>query len=287
MRSITYWAMMLLVICLSGCGSDHAASCAERTEEMKDVEISNANAAVDLTERQLQILRDCGLGDGQIREIQEKGLSASQKSFVETAEIILTKLAEKYGIVFRIMGGSIPDLLSSDYTFTVCAAEGEYALIPFEVTYKANAEGKGICLEGYFAVVKNQEMQEYLQSIADEEGIEIRVVTHVTGQVSDTYTKDCGLEDMKGVDTGIKVEVYGLVSADIDEADFMAMCEKLAIRYNELGYRMGYDIYRLLDSEQIAKIDSYEELYRIYPQGMRKDTVYDIRYHKYITGEKE
>lgn len=284
MRRIVCVGIVLMMMCLTGCGSDPAADHTERTEEMKVDDTNNVNTTGKLTEQQLQILQDCGLNDSQLQEIQEKGLSASQKSFVDVAEIVLTKLADKYGADFQILGGAIPDWVSTNYTFTVCAAEGEYALIPFEVTYKADAEGNGVCMEGYFALIRNQEMQEYLQHIADEEDIGIRVITHVVGQVGDDFTKDCGLAELKGEDTGIKVEIYGLVEADIEEADFMAMCERLALRYKELGYSMGFDVYRVLDSEQIARINSYEELFQVYPQGMRKDTVYDIRYHEYIAG---
>lgn len=289
MRSIAgvFMLIMLLFMCLSGCGSDRVVSNVGRTEEMSGSETGNISTGGKLTEQQLQILQSCGLGDSQLQEIQEKGMSASQKSFVDVAEIVLNKLTKKYGIVFRILGGSIPDLLSSEYTFTVCAAEGEHALTPFEVTYGTDSEGEGVCRDGYFALIKNQEMQEYLQSIADEEGAEIRVITHVVGQVDDAYTKECELEDMKGEAAGIKVEIYGLVRAEVEEADFIAMCERLAARYKETGYRMGYDVYRLLDGEQLTQIDGYEDLFRIYPQGMRKDVVYDIRYHEYIAGTKE
>ena len=284
MRCIVCMGIVLMMMCLNGCGSDPAADHTERTEEMKVDDTNNVNTTGKPTAQQLQILQDCGLNDSQLQEIQEKGLSASQKSFVHVAEIVLNKLADKYGADFQILGGAIPDLLSTDYTFTVWAVEGEWAFLPFEVTYEADAAGNGVCKEGYFVMTQNQAMQDYLQGIADEEDIEIRVITHVVGQVGDDFTKDCGLAEIKGEDTGITVEIYGLVEADIDEADFMAMCESLALRYKELGYSIGYDVYRVLDSEQIARINNYEELFQIYPQGMRKDTVYDIRYHEYIAG---
>lgn len=282
MRRILCMGIVLLIMCLSGCSSDNVGNSVERTEEMSGLEISHTNMNGELTEQQLQILQDCGLSDSQIQEIQEKGMTASQKSFVDVAELVLGRLREKYGVIFSIVGGSIPDLLASDYTFTACAVEGEYAFIPFEATYGADAEGKAVCREGYFAVIKNQEMQEYLQSIADEEGIEIRVITQLLGEVGDTYTKDSSLEDMKGKDTGIEVEIYGLVIAEVDEAGFMDMCERLAARYKDTGYRMGYDIYRLLDREESSGINTYADLKRIYPQGMCEGEVYDIRYHEYI-----
>ena len=134
------------MICLAGCRDskkEERQNKGEQKAEEYEMQVYRTP-----TEKELELLEDCNLSSDYMKEIKEKGMSISVQSFVDTAQIMLDYLEEKYDEEFKVLGGEIPGIISGDYSIIAYATEGEYAGEEFDVYYRVDEEGNGYCEDG-------------------------------------------------------------------------------------------------------------------------------------------
>ena len=167
------------------------------------------------------------------------------------------------------------------------AAEGEHRGRRFEVYYQVDEDGKGYCEDGYFAILKEKEIQEYLQNIAKEAGTEIKVIVSLNGSVGKKYDKETTIEEMLSMGKEIEVNVFGYMRTETTEAQFTEQTQKLQQKFEETGFYMDYGVWRLLSNEKFDYIQKYSDIEWAFPRGIRAEEKYDLRVYEYIKPNKE
>ena len=274
LRLNCYKCMLIIIlsalIIMSGCHSKNSE------EGSKEGYMGNKMA----TEEQIEILKDSGLKSSEIEEIREKGMSLATQSYVEVSQKMLSYLEEKYDTSFKIGGGSIPGLLSNDYSMIAYAVRGTCPYEKFDVTYQTDKDGNGYFEDGYFALLKSQEVQEELQNIADEEGVDAKIIASLDGRVGKDCTKDTTLKEALEKGEYIEAYVFGLASSELTEKEFNTAAQKLEEKYKQVGVDISYVLYHLVDNSLREEVYTYEDLHR--NKTVSTNTNYDLRYYKYI-----
>ena len=274
-------AMILCgMMCLTGCADSKKEEKQNKTEQ-KEAEYE-MQAYRTPTEKELELLEDCNLSSEYMKEIKEKGMSISVQSFVDMAQIMLDYLEEKYDEEFKILGGEIPGVISGDYSIIAYATEGEYAGEEFDVYYRVDEEGNGYCKDGYFAIIKSMEVQEYLQNIAKKAGTDIKVIVSLEGNVDKEYDKETTIEEMMSMRDAIEVYIFGYMRPEITESEFSEQTIKLQEELKKTGFYVDYIVWRLVNSEKFDYIHSYDDIDIAFPRGTISEEEYDLRYYKYI-----
>lgn len=279
--------IVLLVLgftCLSGCQDSKTTeqkqeSTVENKEEKEKAEMQVYRTP---TEKEMEILEGCNLSSDYMKEIQEKGMSVSVQSFVDTAQIMLDYLGEKYEEEFVVKGGEIPGIISGDYMIFAAATTGEYAGERFEVYYRVDEEGKGYCEDGYFAILKRMEVQEYLQNIAKEAGTDIKVIVSLHGRVGKEYDKETTIEEMVSLGREIEVYIFGYMRPEITEDEFTEQTVRLQNKFAETGFYLDYTVFRLASGEKFDELKEYRDIRRVFPKEMKSEEKYDLRYYEYV-----
>lgn len=282
--------LVLGLTCLGGCKD-------LKMTEQKESEIAEENKAEEdkvqayrtPTERELEILEGCNISNDSMKKVKEKGMNLATQSFVDTAQIMLDYLEEKYEEKFEVVGGEIPGIISGDYMIFAQAVEGEYRGERFEVYYLVDDEGKGYCEDGYFAILKSGEMQEYLREIAEEAGTDIKVIASLSGRAGKEYDKDTTVEEIKEQNKRkeIQISVHGDVRPGMSEEEFQRQVQELEEKYRQTGMYLDYTVWRLVNEEKFDSIQSYDDLGWAFPRGTELEEIYDLRYDEYIRPEKE
>ena len=290
-KKIVIVLLVLGFTCLSGCqDSKTVEQKQENIEENKEEkEKEEMQIYRTPTEKEMEILEGCNLSSDYMKEIQEKGMSVSVQSFVDTAQIMLEYLEEKYDEEFTVRGGEIPGIISGDYMIFAAATTGEYAGERFEVYYRVDEEGEGYCEDGYFAILKSTEVKKYLREIAEESETDIKVIAELEGTVEKEYNKDTTIEEIVELNRkkGIQIYVHGDVRPGMSDEEFQRQAQELEEKYKQTGLYLKYTIWRLVNNEKFDCIQSYDDLDLVFPQGTPSEEKYDLRYHAYIRPEKK
>ncbi len=286
--------IVLLVLgftCFSGCQDSKTTeqkqeSTVENKEEKEKAEMQVYRTP---TEKEMEILEGCNLSSDYMKEIQEKGMSVSVQSFVDTAQIMLDYLGEKYDEEFVVKGGEIPGIISGDYMIFAAATTGEYAGERFEVYYRVDEEGNGYCEDGYFAILKSTEMQEYLRKIAEEAGTDIKVVGALSGNVGKEYNKDTAIEEIEELNRkkGIQIYINGYAKPDMSDEEFQRQAQELEKKFEQRELYLDYMVFRLVSNEKFDYIQSYKDFGKVFPRGTLVEEIYNLEYYKYLRPEKK
>lgn len=285
--------LVLGLTCLGGCKDS-------KTIEQKENKIAEENKAEETevqayrtpTEEELEILEGCNIPKDSMKKVKEEGMNLATQSFVDTAQIMLDYLEEKYEEKFKVVGGEIPGIISGDYMIFAQAAEGEHRGERFEVYYQVDEEGKGYCEDGYFAILKSREVEEYLREIAEGTGTDIKITGNLYGKVGKEYTKESTIEEIKELNRkddghGIQINIFGFARPEISEEEFQRQAQALEETYGQMGLYSDYTIWRLVSNEKFDYIQSYNYIDRAFPRGTKSEEKYDLRYDAYIRPEKE
>ncbi len=258
------------MICFMGCGAskkEEKQNRAEQKEEEYEMQVYRTP-----TERELEILEDCNLSSDYMKEIKEKGMSVSVQSFVDTAQIMLDYLEEKYDEEFKVLGGEIPGVISGDYSIIAYATEGEYAGEEFDVYYRVDEEGNGYCEDGYFAILKNEEFQEMMQKRADETGEGWKVFTELSGTYGKEYGTDTNISDIRPED--IYADLNCIMTPQKSDEEYAKSLDKLRGEYKQEEYNMRIYYCHFLDLKDWKKINSYKSSNDIIREQTEGEQIY-------------
>ena len=281
--------LVLGLACLSGCKDSKGKE--QKQNEVTDEsgkEESEMQVYRQPTEEELQILEDCNISNDSMRKIKEEGMNIGTQSFVDTAKIMLNYLEEKYGEEFKVVGGEIPGIISGDYSILAEAVEGEHSGEQFEVYYLVDDDGNPYCEDGYFAILKRAEVQEYLQNIAQEAGVDIKVIAALDGNVTKKYNKDTTIEEIENLNRkrGIQIYIYGYVRPEMSDEVFQEQAQKLETELKKNNLRISYTVFRLIDNEKYDYIQEYSDIDIAFPRGTSSEEEYNLRYDEYIKGKE-
>ena len=281
--------LLLGLACLSGCKDSKAKG--QKQNEVTDEsnkEESEMQVYREPTEEELQILEDCNLSNDSMRKIKEEGMNIGTQSFVDTAKIMLNYLREKYGEEFKVVGGEIPGIISGDYSILAEAVDGEHSGEQFEVYYLVDDDGNPYCEDGYFAILKGAEVQEYLQNIAQKAGVDIKVIAALDGNVTKKYNKDTTIEEIENLNRkrGIQIYIYGYVRPEMSDEVFQEQAQKLETELKKNNLRISYTVFRLIDNEKYDYIQEYSDIDIAFPRGTSSEEEYNLRYDEYIKGKE-
>ena len=277
MKSKIVIALLILgITCLSGCKDSKTAEQKQNeTAEEKNKEEEKVQAYRTPTETEMEILEGCNLSKDYMREIKEKGMSLSVQSFVDTAQIMLDYLEEKYEEEFEVVGGEIPGIISGDYMIFAKATTGEYRGERFEVYYQVDEEGNGYCKDGYFAIIKSEEFQEMMQKRADETGEGWKVFAVLSGTYNERYTKDTILSNIDP--STLRGEVRCIMTPKKTEEEYERQKEELKKENNDLsGTGKGVSILycKMLKQEEYDKLQTFEEFKNILLRHSEEEPMY-------------
>ena len=291
--------LALGLACLSGCKDSKAKGqkqnevTTENSSEESNMDESNTDESKvqvyrEPTEEELKILEDCNLSNDSMRKIKEEGMNIGTQSFVDTAKIMLNYLREKYGEEFKVVGGEIPGIISGDYSILAEAVDGEHGGEQFEVYYLVDDDGNPYCEDGYFAILKSAEVQEYLQNIAQEAGVDIKVIAALDGNVTKKYNKDTTMEEIENLNKkgGIQIYIYGYVRSEMSDEEFQEQVQKLEGKLKQTNLCIKYTVVRLIDNKKFDYIQEYSDISIAFPRGTSVEEEYNLRYHAYIEGEE-
>ena len=279
--------LILGLACLSGCKDSKGKE--QKQNEVTDEsgkEESEMQVYRQPTEEELQILEDCNISNDAMRKIKEEGMNIGTQSFVDTAKIMLNYLREKYGEEFKVVGGEIPGIISGDYSILAEAVDGEHSGEQFEVYYLVDDDGNPYCEDGYFAILKRAEVQEYLQKIAQEAGVDIKVIVSLNGNVGKKYNKDTTVEEMLSMGEEIEVNIFGYMKPETTEEQFEEQTTILQKKFEKTGFYMDYVVWRLLSNEKFDYIQTYSDIDFVFQRGVISEEDYDLRVYKYIKPNK-
>ena len=281
--------LVLGLACLSGCKDSKGKE--QKQNEVTDEsgkEESEMQVYRQPTEEELQILEDCNISNDSMRKIKEEGMNIGTQSFVDTAKIMLNYLEEKYGEEFKVVGGEIPGIISGDYSILAEAVDGEHSGEQFEVYYLVDDDGNPYCEDGYFAILKGAEVQEYLQNIAQEAGVDIKVIAALDGNVTKKYNKDTTIEEIENLNRkrGIQIYIYGYVRPEMSDEVFQEQAQKLETELKKNNLRISYTVFRLIDNEKYDYIQEYSDIDIAFPRGTSSEEEYNLRYDEYIKGKE-
>ena len=253
--------LVLGLTCLGGCKDSKTIEQKENeTAEENKAEETEVQAYRTPTEEELEILEGCNIPKDSMKKVKEEGMNLATQSFVDTAQIMLDYLEEKYEEKFKVVGGEIPGIISGDYMIFAQAAEGEHRGERFEVYYQVDEEGKGYCEDGYFAILKSDEFQQMMQERADETGEGWKVFAVLSGTYSERYTKDTILPN---IDPSTLRGVVGCVmSPEKPEEKYEQQKENLKQKNSDLsgvgkGVRIVY--FQLLEQEEYEKLQVFDD----------------------------
>ena len=139
--------LILGLMSLSGCKESKTTDqkqneVIEENNEKESVKKDKIQVYRTPTEKELEILEGCNISNDSMKKIKEEGMDLSTQSFVDTAQIMLDYLEEKYEEKFKVVGGEIPGIISGDYMIFAQAVEGDYRGRRFEVYYQVDEDGK-------------------------------------------------------------------------------------------------------------------------------------------------
>ena len=277
--------LVLGLACLSGCKDSKGKE--QKQNEVTDEsgkEESEMQVYRQPTEEELQILEDCNISNDSMRKIKEEGMNIGTQSFVDTAKIMLNYLREKYGEEFKVVGGEIPGIISGDYSILAEAVDGEHSGEQFEVYYLVDDDGNSYCEDGYFAILKRAEVQEYLQNIEQEAGVDIKVIAALDGNVTKKYNKDTTIEEIENLNKkgGIQIYIYGYVRSEMSDEEFQEQVQKLEGKLKQTNLCIKYTVVRLIDNKKFDYIQEYSDISIAFPRGTSVEEEYNLRYHAYV-----
>ena len=291
--------LVLGLACLSGCKDSKAKGqkqnevTTENSNKESNMDESNTDESKvqvyrEPTEEELKILEDCNISNDSMRKIKEEGMNIGTQSFVDTAKIMLNYLREKYGEEFKVVGGEIPGIISGDYSILAEAVDGEHGGEQFEVYYLVDDDGNPYCEDGYFAILKSAEVQEYLQNIAQEAGVDIKVIAALDGNVTKKYNKDTTMEEIENLNKkgGIQIYIYGYVRSEMSDEEFQEQVQKLEGKLKQTNLCIKYTVVRLIDNKKFDYIQEYSDISIAFPRGTSVEEEYNLRYHAYIEGKQ-
>ena len=281
--------LVLGLACLSGCKDSKGKEQKQNkvaTEDNK--EESEVQVYREPTEEELQMLEDCNISNDAMRKIKEEGMNIGTQSFVDTAKIMLNYLREKYGEEFKVVGGEIPGIISGDYSILAEAVDGEHSGEQFEVYYLVDDDGNPYCEDGYFAILKRAEVQEYLQNIAQEAGTDIKVIVSLNGTVGKQYDKDTTIEGIQKLNKnkGIQIFIHGYMRPEVSDEEFQKQIKKLEEKLKQTDLCIKYTVVRLNDDKKFDYIQKYSDIDIAFPRGTEAEEKYNLKYHEYIRGKE-
>lgn len=270
--------------CLSGCKDSKTTEQKQNESAEESGKQEKIQVYREPTEEEMEILEDCNLSREQLEKIKKEGMDISTQSFVDTAQIMLDNLEEKYGEEFAIEGGEIPGIISGEYMIFAHAVDGEHRGERFEVYYLVDEDGNAYCEDGYFAILKRMEVQEYLQNIAQEAGTDIKVVVSLEGKVGEKYNKDSTVEEIKELNRKEEIQIYifGYVRPEMSDEEFQEQVQKLETKLEENDLYINYTVFRLIDNKKFDDIQEYSDIRIVFPRGTESEEIYNLRYDEYI-----
>ena len=270
--------------CLSGCKDSKTTEQKQNESAEESGKQEKIQVYREPTEEEMEILEDCNLSGEQLEKIKKEGMDISTQSFVDTAQIMLDNLEEKYGEEFAIEGGEIPGIISGEYMIFAHAVDGEHRGERFEVYYLVDEDGNAYCEDGYFAILKRMEVQEYLQNIAQEAGTDIKVVVSLEGKVGEKYNKDTTIEEIKNLNKnkGLQIFAHSYVRPEMSDEEFQKQVQKLEEDLKQTDLYIKYTVFRLIYNEKFDYIQEYSDIGIVFSQETSSEENYNLRYHAYI-----
>lgn len=270
--------------CLSGCKDSKTTEQKQNESAEESGKQEKIQVYREPTEEEMEILEDCNLSREQLEKIKKEGMDISTQSFVDTAQIMLDNLEEKYGEEFAIEGGEIPGIISGEYMIFAHAVDGEHRGERFEVYYLVDEDGNAYCEDGYFAILKRMEVQEYLQNIAQEAGTDIKVVVSLEGKVGEKYNKDTTIEEIKNLNKnkGLQIFAHSYVRPEMSDEEFQKQVQKLEEDLKQTDLYIKYTVFRLIYNEKFDYIQEYSDIGIVFSQETSSEENYNLRYHAYI-----
>ena len=232
------------------------------------------------TEEQLEILYNSGSWGDDLEDIKENGLEGVTRAYVETAQMMMEHLEEKYGVAFMACGGNGGSGLlgGGDFEMFMYALEGEYAYEKFEATYGFDEKGNAFYVDEYYLMMHTMEVQEELQKLADENGLDIKIIVYLEGTTADEENKEL-YEVLK--ENWVTISVTGFMRPETTEAEFNEQFNELRELMKAKGVRTSITLFRLKKDETFDSIHERSDLsdQRIWPYDQQ---LYDLRCHDYI-----
>lgn len=175
-------ALTLLVICTVvniGCKKNESTNNYQYEKE-------------DMTTRDEELLRSCGLEEKQIDYIRKNGLNSGQIKFIKVAKNIIKYLEKKYGETFEIVYANVVGFETDSYAITAEATSGIYAFKEFNTYYE---EDKGYSDE-YFNLCMAERAGQAATNLLSNEYDNVKVIAKLSYYYSEDYDINMSDDDL-------------------------------------------------------------------------------------------
>lgn len=259
--------ILLVIILCTACSLEDYKNMSEIEQDKDEIDKELEKEIPKMTEQQEEVFRSYGLTEEEIEKMKIKGLSVREKSFVDTAILMLNYLEEKYEEKFQVVGGDIPGLLTNKFWIAAEACEGDYAGEQFEVGYY---DGYGF-RDGYMAVVKQEEACEALIKLIQGVVSEFLIFLDISGEYGDEITFNItGDELLKLVEYSYTIV---LTNPELSEEEFNKISENIEKVLEENGVSSSGSVRYI--NEEINPNITEDELYEL---GEKKDDFFKWNY---------
>lgn len=235
------------------------------------------------TEEQLEILYNSGSWASDIKDMEENGMDSVTQAYVETAQIMMDHLEEKYGVPFMACGGDGgPGLLGSGgYEHFMYALEGEYAYQKFETKYGVDKKGKKYYADQYYLLTHTMEFQEKLQKMVDDAGLDIKIIVWLKGYTG--YVDEQGKELSEVFEeNNVDVDIHGYAKRSLPEDEFYRQSEELIPLFETTNIRMEVTTRRLFDDFEIEQVNSGQDELDLILSKTINEEKWDLSYDGYV-----
>lgn len=221
--------------------------------------------------RQREILSSLNVSDKRIEEINNRGLNIGEKSFLDTAMIMLDYLEEKYDNKFEIVSGSIPNSTNKDYWINAHALKGEHAYKNFSTYLK---DGK--CSDEFFNILRRDEISLYITELLNESINNIKAYVNISYDYGKGFNSKTKISEIiSKCDFTINVAYYG---PDTSKEEFDIIANKVEKILNDNNIKFDGEVMCFLT--EIDSINTNEELTNVLRKRSDENRVYS--YYKNI-----
>lgn len=240
------------------------------------------------TEEQLEILYNSGSWGDDLEDIKENGMDGVTRAYVETAQMMMEHLEEKYGVAFMACGGNGGSGLlgGGDFEMFMYALEGEYAYEKFEATYGFDEKGNAFYEDGYYLLIHTEELREKMQKMVDDAELDIKIVLWIHGSTG--YVEEQGKELAQVfLENNVDVNIHAYTKNGLSDEEFYRQSKELKVLFERLGIQMDITTRRLVNESDFEAIKSNEDELKLLNSYVPVEQKWDLTYDEDIYIDKK
>lgn len=220
-----------------------------------------------MNDRQREILSALNVSDKKIEEMNSRKLNIREKSFLDTAIIMLDYLEDKYDNKFEIVSGNIPNETDENYWINAHALKGEHAYKNFS-TYLKN----GTCSDEFFNILRRDEVSLYITKLLNKSIDNIKAYVNISYDYGKEFNSETKISEIiSKCEFTINVAYYG---PNTSKEEFDIIANKVETILNNKNIKFDGEVICFIN--EIDSINTNEELTNALRKRSDENRVYNF-----------